>query len=256
MALAWGVFTYYNPRSIDEPVDIQGSWNIEQAQKIAFTSLEKYNWDQHSELCVDKPCRPPHELIGEYNLPYRDRETYVIAMISGDLGGGCHACAPYLSFFEFEKKEAGWKLITSDIASSPSGAWGDFDKENFEGTKAIGDNKFGIPIAGSSGNNGRETDSISIYTKLGDSFHNVLDINIREDNARADADTDWEAFYDFVPKNTGLYDVVVKKSGKIQSKEFSAIINYQFNGQKYILSSCKSNVEKVCSDLREPEQTQ
>ncbi|QQZ27359.1 hypothetical protein HMY34_00520 [Thiothrix subterranea] len=254
LGLGWSVFTYYNPRTIEEPVDIKGSWNLEQAKMLAFTSLEKHNWDQHPELCIDEPCRPPHELIGEYNLPYRDRETYVLAMVSGDLGGSCHACAPYLSFFEFEKKEAGWKLITSDIASSPSGAWGSFDKEDFGGTKAIGDNKFGIPIAGSFMNHGRTTDSVSIYTKLGDSFHNVLDINIREDNGGADADTDWEASYDFVLKNTGLYDVVVKKNGEIQSKEFSATISYEFNGQKYILSSCESNVDEVCSELTEQTQ--
>jgi hypothetical protein len=30
-----------------------------------------------------------------------------------------------------------------------------------------------------------------------------------------------------------------------------ATIIYQFNGQKYILSSCESNVDEVCSELTE-----
>jgi hypothetical protein len=160
----------------DEPVDISGTWK----QSIAL-SLSK-NKLISARFPLDNFGAPPytHELLGEYNLLYKDRQSIILAIKTKPLNYECHACAPYLSFFEFEKISKGWKLIGSDVAAIQTGSWGDISSDLT--MRVIGTNQYGVFLEGGYTAQGHTNTSVDLYTRIGDRFRNILSVATSEDD--------------------------------------------------------------------------
>lgn len=220
-------------------VDIQGKWDFEQAQKIALSYLQKKNWNSVEGFCYSyevRQCIPVHKALGDYNLIYRNREVKIVATSSIREGSDCHACSPYLSFFEFEKEPNGWKLTTSDLATLKWGQWGRIDDDNVK-ICVIGDNIYGIELQLTEVHRGIIDQYVVIFTKLGDSFQRVLDI----EKSRAvpqgeymENDSSWDTHIKPQPGTTGFFDILVETEGVRKGKSFHERKLFKFDGQKYI----------------------
>lgn len=92
-----------------DQLDIEGKWDLDRAQALATAEIINYRWHEKDFG------EPPYvsKLLDQYSLKYKDRETIVLAVQTTPKDFECHLCAPYLSFFEFEKRPRGWTLSTS-----------------------------------------------------------------------------------------------------------------------------------------------
>ncbi len=96
-----------------QPVDFYGSLNQSKAVTIAMARLREESWTAKEQFSG-----PPyeHELLGQYDLIYQKRECTLLAFKTRPQQSfDCHPRAPYLSFFPFEKRANGWKLIHQEI---------------------------------------------------------------------------------------------------------------------------------------------
>lgn len=222
-------------------VDIKGRWNFEQAQKIALSYLRNNDWNNIKDFCVVDLCTPVHTIVGQYNLLYRNRETLIVATASIEKESNCHACAPYLSFFEFEKRPNGWKLVNSYIAALRWGQWGKIEPNELK-VYVIGNNLYGIQVDGAGMSQGSLVGNMSIYTQVGDSLHEVLTFQTIESNAQARTDenripeTFWESHIKVLPGTTGFFDLLVESKGIREGKPFLERKLFKFDGQKYTTS--------------------
>lgn len=227
-----------NPQHDLNVVDIQGKWDFEQAQKIVLSYLQKKNWNSVKDFCysyMDKQCIPIHKVLKDYNLIYKNRESKIVATTSIQEGIDCHACSPYLSFFEFEKQPNGWKLINSDIAVLKWGQWGNMDSDDMK-IRVIGDNIYGIELNLATVHRGIVDDFIDIYVKLGDSFQSVLNIETARAVPLGQDENDlssWDTHIKPQPGTTGFFDLLLETEGVRKGKPFHERKLFKFDGQKY-----------------------
>lgn len=228
-----------------EVVDIKGEWNFQQAQKIILPYLQRNNWNNVKDFCSKSPCNPVHTFLSQYKLPYKNKEAILVATASINKGFDCHACAPHLSFFEFEKQTTGWKLVNSDIAVSHWGSWGTVQPSDIK-VKVLGnngDNLYGIVHEGSYVGQGIFVSSTSIYAKVDGSLREVLPVlQTSENNSGAGggqnglAQTNWESKITIQPGTKGFFNILVERQGIRRGKPFSERQLLKFNGQKYVPS--------------------
>ncbi len=235
-----------------EPVEIQGKWDGNQAKAIAVAKLQRHDW---KNLLAEKGnCwQPPpyrHELLGEYALVYKDRQGTVLAFQTMPENFECHACAPYLSFFEFEKRPRGWNLVGSEISVLRNGAWGYFPKEHIS-IRVIADNLFGVFLEDYYMAQGQSVSGVTAYARIGDSFCEILDLALGENGIFGEETWYWSSTITIVPTSTGLYDIVVERTGDLKwvngsdEREDDAadggIIRprdvFRFNGRRYVRST-------------------
>ena len=159
---------------------------------------------------IDKNLEDPleHTEIGRYSLLYKNREGLVVAYATITRESACHACAPHLSFFEFEKRPKGWKLIGSDIAAHQKGSWGEPPKMSIA---VIAEDRFGVLLESGFMAQGWIVGATSIYTRMGDSFREVLSLMT---NQAAPDGRAWDSTLTFKPTTTGLYDIEVNRKGE------------------------------------------
>jgi hypothetical protein len=195
------------------PVDFEGNWNLNRADSIAIALLQKKNWE------TDDFGTPPyiHTSLGVFNLLYKDHQSTVLAYQTAPQDYGCHACAPFLSFFEFEKRSLGWKLVDSEVAAVQEGSWGGFAKENIS-VRVIGDDLYGVFLEDGYLAQGYSFEWTTVFARIGDSFHPILKLMLSESSGGAEdpATTDWSSTIDIKPATTGLYDIVVERKGKLR----------------------------------------
>jgi hypothetical protein len=104
-------------RNLVQGARINGEWDIQQAQQIVLPRLKSHNWGDNDPA--------EHIFLGNYKLPYRNKEARLVVTGSIRQGSDCHGCGPSLSFFEFDKRTRGWQLANSYIAAVPKwGTWG------------------------------------------------------------------------------------------------------------------------------------
>jgi hypothetical protein len=228
-----------------EAVDITGKWNPEEAKKIALSVLQNFSWKTIIDFCssevdIASSCKPEHHFLGEYSLSYKDREVKIVATDSIEKltygTADCHACAPYLSFFEFEKRATGWKLVNPYIATL---RFGSFGKVRPEGVNVyeIGNNNFGIQLEGGFTNNGVTVMYTSIYANVGDSLSEVLELQTAEENGAAlpkNNLTAWESKLAFQACTTRFCDLQVQRDGIRKGQPFHERELFKFNGRKYV----------------------
>ena len=116
---------------------VPGKWDQALACAIAQQKIEEADWPS-----IGIHDTPDHVSVNVYSLIYRDgKEGRVLVYASTPLGNDCHACAPYLSFFEFDKVIGGWDLSTFSIAAVQDGAWG---KPPMIAVQLIADARYGV----------------------------------------------------------------------------------------------------------------
>ena len=189
------------------PVDIEGDWNAQQARAMALTEL-KSKASSFSKL--ESPL--VYGFLKASDLVYKDHESKVLSFTTNTEGLDCHACAPYLSFFEFEKRKRGWKLVHDDVAAVQFGAWGSFDASDLS-VRVISDNIYGVFLTGGYTAQGVTTQSVSMFARIGDTFRDIFDTETMEENPAEYGGGGWSSTIQIKPVPTGLYDLVVKRAG-------------------------------------------
>jgi hypothetical protein len=209
---------------------IQGDWNLEQAQQIIFPHLEKHKWRDNAV---------EHKFLRQYKLPYRKKDVRLIATSSIRKESDCHACAPDLSFFEFEKQSRGWKLVSSSIAVCRWGSWGKIEPRDIK-VKIIGnngDNTYGVILEGGSTNMGISTESISVYARVGSFMREILPstyTHFNTDGYDSQKKNDWNSKVTILSRTKGYFDILLERKGIRDGKTFSERELFKFNGTKYV----------------------
>jgi hypothetical protein len=225
-------------------VDIAGEWDDNKAKAIALRQLEKTDWQKIDSATFATEWIQEgitHDTIGKFTMLYRNRrEVTLLAFYTKPRGFQSYVDAPFLSFFEFEKKSSGWKLISSSIALLQTGSSGYPSAKISVGE--IGMDIYGIFVEPFDAHQGYLTESLLIYGKINDRYCELLDLLTHEDRTATGVDDrGWTSKWKFLPKATGLYDLEVTRKGKNGPKDLTMfgkdIIKakdvYKFDGQKY-----------------------
>jgi hypothetical protein len=196
------------------PVDISGTWDENKAREMTLGKLKNdQEWEGNKNV--------EHVLLRSSDLLYKDHQSKILSYSSA-ADGGCHACIPYLSFFEFEKRSHGWKLINSDIAAFQKGSYGSFDASGLS-LQVIADNVFGAFITDCDMHQGEGECSLEIYARIGDSFKSLLSMKISEEDGNSKEDKGWKSFITMLPVPTGLYNLLVERKGNRGAKDLKLI---------------------------------
>lgn len=194
------------------PVDLPGKWDLQAGMIIATRTLGETDWVKF-DPSFELPMKHTH--IGQYNLLYKHRESVVLAFTSYDSSFPCHACSPFLSFFEFEKRVGGWKLSNQEIAVVRAGSYGMFPPEWLT-IHVIGDNRYGVLLYDGWVAQGYTGGSTSIFARVGDEFRSVLSTVTEQSAPDGRA---WTTNFKFNPTSTGLYDIEVNRVGRRGSND-------------------------------------
>lgn len=186
------------------PVDIEGNWDKKKAAQIALAKLRNANWSK-----IDSQMAKPivHREVGQYSLVYKTREGMVVAYATKTKDAQCHACAPHLSFFEFEKRLKGWKMVGSEIAVWKDGAWGEPPTMS---VRVIADDRFGVFFESGYTAQGWTVSGTVIYVRMGDSYRRVLHLISSQISPEG---VKWDTTMTMRPTSTGLYDIEVVRTG-------------------------------------------
>lgn len=196
----------------DGPVDISGKWDAQSGANLALRMLGEVDWlkrDPYFELPMK------HALIGSYSLLYKHTESIVLAFSSYDSSLPCHPCAPFLSFFEFEKRVSGWKMSNQEISAVRAGAYGQFWPE-WLSVHVIGDNRYGVFVYDGSVDQGYTGGSTTVFARVGDEFRSVLSMITEQSSPGGTA---WSTIFRSIPTSTGLYDIEVTRVGRRSEKD-------------------------------------
>jgi hypothetical protein len=225
-------------------LDIKGQWELSIAKGIAELWLERNDW-RTVDSNLEFPLR--HSFAGEYHLFYKNREGFILAFGTITEGSDCHACSPYLSLFEFEKCEGGWKLVTSDVGICRAGQWGELPRL---GVHAIADGRYGVFIHDGYMAQGWGVGTTSVHVRVGNKFKQVLNLITSQSDPEGRA---WTSKLTMRETISGLYDIEVNRSGengpldlvfmegdeffKLDVADFSGRIRshdvFKFDGQYY-----------------------
>jgi hypothetical protein len=208
---------------------IDGQWNYQQAQEIILPYLQKYKWERSEQV---------HKFLGQYKLPYNNKQGLLVATSSMQNGHECHLCSPNVSFFEFEKRTTGWKLTNSYLAVSTLGSWGKTDPSDIN-VKTIGnngDNIYGIMLTNTTTGSGNITSELWILAKVNGSMRKVLDTTISHDNSGmgSESKSNWNSKITIQPGTKGFFNILVASKGIRDNKPFAERELFKFNGQKYV----------------------
>ncbi|MDC7817502.1 MULTISPECIES: hypothetical protein [Pseudomonas] len=186
-----------------EVVDIPGKWNVLAAQQMAERLLNETDW---GSLVPDLDKPYGHYFAGEYNLHYPDKDGIVLAYSTKTVGHEYHACAPYISFFEYHKKNAGWSLVNEDIGVFQGGGWGEPPEISIIPVSRA---KFGVIQQDGSTNQGLSVGRKSLHVLMGDRFQKVLELIVFQSLDGKG----WESTLHSIPRSDGFYDIEVIREG-------------------------------------------
>jgi len=226
-----------SPSEHVEAVDISGRWNPEKAWMIVWGKLNSATTSNPRLFCETTLCEPRHSRAGEFSLIYRDRETVLLVTESIDPKLDCHACAPFISLFEFEKKSRGWKLVQTDFAAIQWGSWGSLEASNLR-AKVIGHNIYGIFLENGYTMGGEVQIATSVFSKVADNYRKVLHIMTHLDDSGAiEKTTDWSAEIGVKQGSTGFFDLIVTAQRVLENKPLNEKIVFEFDGVQYFSPS-------------------
>jgi hypothetical protein len=217
--------------ALQDAVDIQGDWNAEKARTLATQRLVARSREPKNPFCEGKRCNLEHKVLGEYEIPYSDHQAMVVVTASNDPHNDCHACAPYLSVFEFVHRPNGWALTAADFAIT---VWGQFGEADASGIRVllIRNNLYGLFLNGGGTNQGETDTTTKIEARIGRHFKQILDLQTGEDVSGGSEH--WNSQLQVVPRPSGFYELVVKRSGVRDGKKFSETERFRFDGSDYV----------------------
>lgn len=262
IALIIQVTDSHSPPEKPAAPDIPGQWNLLKAKSIATKLLASHNWPAAHKNDYSYKVGQISEFVGEYAIIYHDSISKVIAYLTNPKDGGAHTCQSSYSFFEFSRRDDGWRLIHSDLDAIQAGQFCETlefqkDDDNYRPVNvyAIGDNVYGVEIFDYFQQGGRASSTLSLYARLGDAFDSVLSVE-----CTVDTDEDpCKAGMSIQPGkiSTGLADLSVETFYKGSKYLYFDKSSYRFNGQKYIINGdiyrCRANVSNErCQHVAAP----
>lgn len=219
----------------DAEVTIKGRWSDSVAEGISGDLLHQAEAKMKASLCEGQiDCKIVHALVGKYSLVYASKEVTLLLYSSIDDDLACHACAPFISIFEFERRPTGWLHSQSDVAVFQWGSWGTMDTVNVL-VKPIGPHTFGILFDLGYTQGGYTESAVAIWAKLSDTYQKVLHIPSALDDSgtTTPGQSKWDSKITFERSDLGLYSIMVATEGTSEGKRFHSKNRFEFNGVEY-----------------------
>ncbi len=209
-------------------------WDSVANRSLVLGKLHQRERQPGNPFCDPAPCVVKHEVLGEYELPYKTRKARLVVAASTEEHHDCHACGPSLSFFEFTQRGAQWDLTDSQFAVAE---WGQFGGAYASGitVSPLGDDKYGIFLVGGSINQGEFNQFTRIMARVHEQFQLIAGIKTAEDNTESigAGSTNWHAQVTVDPRGSGFRDLIVTGSGVRDTEKFHTVERYKFNGSEY-----------------------
>jgi len=201
-----------DPKAADanQSVDIVGEWNRGQAEAMAVAELEGKAWDL-DDFDGAGPSPFVHKFVSVHSVLFKDRHLMVLTFQTAPKDYACRYCAPALSLFEFEERQGGWKLISSDLGVTHMGRFGEIFPECVSVT-VIGENIYGVFLHNWDSVEDPRSDFVSIQAKMGGSYREILSLTTGESFLRVPDTESWSSTITTSPTSTGLYDLVVDRA--------------------------------------------
>jgi hypothetical protein len=228
-ALLWRV------RPVPAPVSA-GLAPWDSAAKRSEVELRLHARERQSSnpFCEHAPCEVKHQVLGEYDLPYKSHPLKLIVTASNDVQNTCHACAPTVSFFEFTGSPQDWKLEKSQFAITD---WGQFGEPYTQGiiVQPLGEDTFGMFLSGGSTHQGYTEEFTQILTPIKGEWMRVADIQTFEDSSGSltPGASDWRASIAIDDKGLPPRDLLVTTTGVRDGEKVNKTERYKFNGTEY-----------------------
>ncbi len=213
-------------------------WDSVEKRSEAEFRLHQREKQTPNPFCDHTPCQVIHEVLGEYDLPYKGRPTKVVIGASHDKEATCHACAPLLSFFEFEGNEKEWKLVRSQFAITD---WGQFGSPYGQGITVdqVGDDLYAMFLAGGSTHQGITESFTQVLLPAKGEWKVVANIQTLEEDSGSlnPGANDWRASISVEGKGPGPWDLVVTSDGvRDQTPLKNKTERYKFMTAEYALA--------------------
>jgi hypothetical protein len=183
------------------------------AHTLAHDSLEHADWKTVPES-EGNDTLVQHVLLADKVFGARR----VLLYASNGAANTCHACAPYVSVFEFRRIDSAWTIHGSDIAFAKAGAWGALKPENAR-IEALDDSSVAILLTTSFMGQGCLESSLDVYKWDSHNTHSLSSLQVGSSNAGEVGDdnvkelVDWNADVDLVPQDKGMPRLRVIRHG-------------------------------------------
>jgi len=217
--------------------EIQGKWDPAKSEVLIRAKLAEGELRLRDPFYESNSLELDHRIVGEYYLRYRDRESMMIVTASIEKGVNCHACAPRLTLFEFERRAVGWILVDYSLAVTRWGQWGQVATEDVK-VFVIGENLYALFLDGTGGSQGWTSSRTCVQARVGDRYQEVLNLQTAQDDSGtiAPGAQNWTSVIRIQSGSSGFYDLLVERRGIRDHKNFAECERFKFNGQKYISS--------------------
>jgi hypothetical protein len=218
-------------------MEIQGKWDPAKSEALIRAGLTEGELRLRDPFYESNSLELDHRIVGEYYLRYRDRESMMVVTASIEKGVNCHACAPRLSLFEFERRAAGWILVDFSLAVARWGQWGQVGTDDVK-VFVIGENLYALFLDGNGGSQGWTSSRTCVHARVGDRYQEVLNLQTAQDDSGtiAPGAQNWTSVIKIQSGSSGFYDLLVERRGIRDHKNFAECERFKFNGQKYISS--------------------
>ena len=147
-------------------------WNPLAAESEAIGVLLQRSQQPNNPFCRTPSCPVQHEILGEYELPYKTQKAHLLIAASKDPQHKCAACGVTLSFMEFTVSRQLWRVTHADFAIAE---WGQ-NGEPFDGGITVdeaGSDAPRILVERRSTEKNGSLRTIDIYTRGAAGFHLV-----------------------------------------------------------------------------------
>jgi hypothetical protein len=212
-----------------------GQWDSVGSRSQVLARLSQREHQPENPFCDHEACTVKHEVLGEYELPYKTRKAQLVVAASTDPHHDCHSCGPALSFFEFTQRGSKWELTDSQFAVTE---WGQFGAAYMSGMTVapLGDDIYGIFLVAGSTHQGYTDQFTRILARVQKEIRQVAEIQIGDDvsGSLSPGSSDWHAKLTVDPRGTGVHDLIVTSSGIRDGQKFRKIERYKFNGSEYV----------------------
>jgi hypothetical protein len=216
---------------------LSGQWDSVASRSLVLGKLHQRERQPENPFCEHEGCKAQHQVLGEYDLPYKTRKAKLVVTASTDDQHNCHSCGAALSFFEFTQRGVAWTLTDSQFAAAE---WGQFGGPYGQGLTiaALSDDIYAIFLAGGEIHQGFLVQSTRVMARIEKKLQRIAMIQTGEDDGGSSSPgaLDWRATVTVDPRGAGLRDLIVTSSGIREGKKFREVERYKFNGSEYALA--------------------
>jgi len=189
-----------------------------------------------------------HKILNEFPQALSSGAKMVVITSSGDPQSDCHACAPELSLFLFEKSNNQWRQKTALYAFAQWGSWGSVDEEDVA-VKKLGPDQSGLILEGGYTGQGYFGAVLEMYLIANGGLQEILDYCTAASNSGAVGEgskdlEDWDSAYELLPKAGRLADIKVNLINNINGDKSTSLFTY--DGKKYISSNADPRLIDEC----------